>query len=617
MDKKTYSSKNDSRTSNISNSSFSNKQEKEKLNGGVFVYTEPVSISKLAEKLGLNASEIIKFLFLQKKMVTLNTILEDDQIGEICLNFGYDFQKQKIQDATHFEEIDIVDDESKLKERPPIVTIMGHVDHGKTTLLDAIRKTKVAEGEIGGITQAIGAYTVEIKGKKITFLDTPGHAAFTAMRARGSQITDIVIIVVAADDGVMPQTREAVDHAKAANVPIIVAINKIDKPGADIEKIKSALSDLGLMPEEWGGDTIYVPVSAKLGTNLTELLENILLVSEVKELKANPDRFAIGTVVEAELDKGLGPVATLLIQNGTLYSGDNIVVGPYFGKVRMMRDDTGKIIKEAGPSTPVVISGISEVPEAGDKFMAFKDEKEARAISDARMARKIDKDRKKTASNVTLNDIYDQIKQGELANINVIIKADVQGSAEAVKQSLEKLSVDGVKISVIRYQSGAITEGDVLLAEASKAIIYGFNIRPDAYIRKLAEEKDVDIRLHNIIYALTEEMEKAMKGMLKPEIVEKVSGQLEVRQIYKVSKVGTVAGCYVTTGFMKASSKIRLIRDGVVIYTGELGSLKRFQSDAKEVKEGYECGATIANYNDIYVGDIIEGFYEEEVARKD
>ncbi len=620
MDKRNFSKKNsqtksvDKRTSNVRKYGFGNKEPKEKLNGGVFTYSGPVSVSKLADSLNLTASEIIKYLFMQRKMVTINSTLDDELIGEVCINFGYDFKKEKLVDETNFEEIEIQDDPKDLVERPPVVTIMGHVDHGKTTLLDAIRKTRVAEGEFGGITQAIGAYQVEIKGKKITFLDTPGHAAFTAMRARGSQITDVVIIVVAADDGVMPQTREAVDHAKAAKVPIIVAVNKIDKPGADPEKIKYALSDLGLMPEEWGGNTIFINVSAKQKTGINELLENILVVAEMSELKANPKRYAIGTVVEAELDKGKGPVATLLIQNGTLNTGDCFVVGPYFGKVRQMRDDTGRLLKSAGPSSPVVISGLSEVPEAGDKFMAFKDEKQARDIADARRIRKIEQDRKGSSA-MSLDDLYGQIKAGETTTINVIIKADVQGSAEAVKGALEKLKVEGIKIDVIRYQAGAITESDILLANASNAIVYGFNVRPDANIRRLAEEKKVDLRLHRIIYALTEEMEAAMKGMLKPVYQEAVSGQLEVRQLYKVSKVGTIAGCYVTTGFIKADSKIRLIRDGIIIYDGRLGSLKRFQSDVKEVKEGYECGATIANYNDLSIGDIIEGYYDEEVER--
>ena len=607
-----YSKNADKRTSNFSN--HKQKVEKAKVNGGIFTYSEPLSVSKLAESLNLTVAEIIKFLFMEGKMVTINTVLDDELIGNVCLNFGYDFKKEKVVDEVNFEEIEIVDDAKDLVERPPVVTIMGHVDHGKTTLLDTIRKSRVAEKEVGGITQAIGAYQVEISGKKITFIDTPGHAAFTAMRARGSQLTDIVIIVVAADDGVMPQTREAIDHAKAAGVPIIIAINKMDKPEADPERIKYALTDLGLTPEEWGGSNVYVPISAKFGQGIEDLLENILLIAEMQELKANPNRYAMGAVIEAELDKGRGPVATILIQNGTLSVGDSLVVGASFGRVRQMLDDKGRAIKVAGPSTPVFVTGLNEVPNAGDKFMAFKDERKAKAIADERMNRKIEQERKGSSA-LSLDDLYNQIHQGEVSTINVIIKADVQGSAEAVKGALEKLKVEGVQINVIRYQAGQITESDIILANASNAILYGFNVRPDANIRQLAEEKKVDLRLHRIIYALTEEMEAAMKGMLKPEYKEVVSGQVEVRQLFKVSKVGTIAGCYVTDGFIKSDSKIRLIRDGIVVYEGMLGSLKRFQSDVKEVKQGYECGLTIKNYNDLKEGDIIEGFYDEEVKR--
>ena len=607
-----YSKNADKRTSNFSN--HKQKVEKAKVNGEVFTYSEPLSVSKLAESLNLTVAEIIKFLFMEGKMVTINTVLDDELIGNVCLNFGYDFKKEKVVDEINFEEIEIVDDAKDLQERPPVVTIMGHVDHGKTTLLDTIRKSRVAEKEVGGITQAIGAYQVEINGKKITFIDTPGHAAFTAMRARGSQLTDIVIIVVAADDGVMPQTREAIDHAKAANVPIIIAVNKMDKPEADPERIKYALTDLGLTPEEWGGSNVYVPISAKFGQGIDELLENILLIAEIQELKANPNRYAMGAVIEAELDKGRGPVATILIQNGTLSVGDSLVVGASFGRVRQMLDDKGRSIKTAGPSTPVFVTGLNEVPNAGDKFMAFKDERKAKAIADERMNRKIEQERKGSSA-LSLDDLYNQINKGEVSTINVIIKADVQGSAEAVKGALEKLKVEGVQINVIRYQAGQITESDIILANASNAILYGFNVRPDANIRQLAEEKKVDLRLHRIIYALTEEMEAAMKGKLKPEYKEVDSGQVDVRQLFKVSKVGTIAGCYVTDGFIKSDTKIRLIREGIVVYEGVLASLKRFQSDVKEVKQGYECGLTIKNYNDLKEGDIIEGFYDEEVKR--
>ncbi|MDD3383737.1 MAG: translation initiation factor IF-2 [Bacilli bacterium] len=589
-------------------------QPKEKLNDGVFTYSGETSVKNLAEKLDLNPTEIVKFLFMEGKMVNINSTLDDELIGIVCLNYGYDFKKEKVVDEVNFENIEINDDPSLLKERPPVVTIMGHVDHGKTTLLDSIRSSKVAEREFGGITQAIGAYQVEVNNKKITFLDTPGHAAFTAMRARGSQVTDIVIIVVAADDGVMPQTREAIDHAKAANVPIIVAVNKIDKEGADPEKIKYALSDVGLMPEEWGGDTIYRNISAKVGTGIEELLETIVVVSEMQELKANPKRYAMGTVIEAELTKGKGPVATLLVQNGTLKVGDSIVVGASFGRVRQMYDDLGRLCKVATPSTPVSVTGLNEVPNAGDKFMAFKDEHQAKDIAEKRMIKKKEQERKGSSA-MSLDDLYNQIKKGDVVTINVIIKADVQGSAEAVKGALEKLNVDGVKINIIRFQAGQITESDILLASASNAIVYGFNVRPDATIRQLASEQKVDLRLHRIIYALTEEMESAMKGMLKPEYQEVVTGQAEVRQLFKVSKIGTIAGCYVTSGFIKANSSIRLMRDGSIVYEGKLSSLKRFKNDVKEVNLGYECGLTIDNFNDIKEGDIVEGYTMEEIKK--
>lgn len=601
------------RKSNVEKVTYQSRKEvKEKLNDGVFSYSEPLSVAELGQHLNLTVAEIIKFLFMEGKMVTINTRLDDELIALVCLNFDYDFKKEKKVDEIDFEEIIIEDKPEDLKERSPIVTIMGHVDHGKTTLLDTIRKSRVAEREFGGITQAIGAYQVEVKGKKITFIDTPGHEAFTAMRARGSQVTDIVIIVVAADDGVMPQTREAVDHAKAAGVPIIVAINKIDKPGVDPEKIKFPLSDMGLMPEEWGGDTIYRNVSAKRGDGIEELLETILVVSELNEFKANPNRYGVGTVLEAELDKSRGTLVTLLIQNGSLNVGDSIVVGASFGKIRQMADDVGRSIKTAGPSTPVAVLGLSEVPNAGDKFMAFSDERQAKAIADKRMVRKIELERK-SSSAMSLDDLYNQIEAGEISMINLIIKADVQGAAEAVKSSLEKLEVAGVKVNIIRNQAGQITESDILLASASNAIIYGFNIRPDATVRKIAEEKKVEIRTQRIIYKLVEEIEAAMKGMLKPELEEIITGQAQVRQLFKVSKIGTIAGCYVTDGYLKTRSKIRLIRDGITVYEGELSSLKRFQSDTKEVKLGFECGLTIENFNDIKEGDIVEGYMMKEI----
>ncbi len=614
ISKKKVNKDDNSRQSNISFNKNKKSQSTEKVNGGVLIYSKPLTVSELAESIGLTPSDIIKYLFLGGKMVTINTTLDDELIGEVCLNFGYDFKKEEIVDDVNFDKLKIVDDEKDLVERPPIVTIMGHVDHGKTTLLDNIRKSRVAEGEVGGITQKIGAYQVEVNGKKITFLDTPGHEAFSAMRARGSLMTDIVIIVVAADDGVMPQTREAIDHAKAANVPIIVAVNKIDKPGADPERVKMALTDLGLMPDEWGGSTIYKEISAKFNQGIDELLETIVVLAELQEYKANPNRYAFGTVIEAQLDKGRGPVASLLVQSGTLKVGDNIVVGTFYGRVRQMRDDLGNLIKTAGPSTPVEITGISDVPSAGDRFIGFDSEKQARAVAEERTMLKIEKERHGDSA-LTLEDIYAKVQEGDVQTINVIIKADVQGSAEAVKGALEKIDVDGVKVNVIRNQAGAITESDVILASASHAILFGFNVRPDAIVRKKAEEEKVDIRLYRIIYALVEDMEKAMKGMLKPEYKEVVTGQVEVRQLFKVSKVGTIAGAYVTSGSIKADSGVRLIRDGIVIYEGKLASLKRYQSDVKEVTYGYECGLMIEGYNDLKEQDIIEGYIMEEIKR--
>ena len=574
-------------------------------------YTDGITVGELAAKLNRNASDIIKLLFLLGNMVTINSVLDDETIELIAMEYGIEITKEEIIDELSLKD-DEIDDPSVLEERPPIVTIMGHVDHGKTTLLDAIRKTNVVAGEFGGITQHIGAYQVEVQGKKVTFLDTPGHEAFTAMRARGASITDVVIIVVAADDGVMPQTKEAIDHAKAAGVPIIVAINKIDKPGANIDKIMYAMSDHDLMPEEWGGSTIFAQISAKMGTGISDLLETILVVSEVQELKANPERMAVGTVIEAKLDKGRGPVTTLLVQNGTLKTGDAVVVGACFGRVRKMVDDKGREIKTAGPSKPVEIIGLNDVPVAGDNFKAFANEKQARIVAEKRMQEKVEQERK-SSSAMSLDDLAQQISEGNLQEVNLIIKADVQGSAEAVKSSMEKISVDGVRVKVIRAQAGAISEGDIMLASASNAVIYGFNVRPDANIRKKAEEEHVSIRLHNIIYKALEEMELVMKGMLAPVFEEKITGQAVVRTTFKVSKVGTIAGCMVQDGSIKRDCGVRLIRDGVVIYEGKLGSLKRFQDDAKEVSQGYECGITIERFNDIKEGDIIEGFVSEEV----
>ena len=595
-------------------SNFPTKKE-EIVKDGVIVYEEGITVGQLAEKIGQTPANVIKVLFLLGTMVTINSSLNDEQVELICLEYGFEAEKHVEVSEVNFEEIDIVDDEKDLVPRCPVVTIMGHVDHGKTTLLDTIRKSAVVEGEFGGITQHIGAYQVDVNGKKVTFLDTPGHEAFTAMRARGAQVTDIVIIVVAADDGVMPQTKEAIDHAKAAGVPIVVAVNKIDKEGADPERIKGEMSEYGLLPEDWGGDTVYCEISAKKGIGIEELLETLTVVAELADLKANPNRYAYGSVVEGKLDKGRGPVATLLVENGTLRAGDPIVVGTAFGRVRQMLDDRGKIIKEALPATPVEITGLNEVPVAGDKFMAFETEKQARSVGESRLKAKQDKERS-TGAALSLDDLFSQIKDGEVIDLNIIVKADVQGTAEAVKASLEKINVDGVRVNVIRSTAGGISESDVLLATASKAIIYGFNVRPNAKVRQKAEEEGIEIRLHNIIYKMVEEIETAMKGMLAPEVKEVVTGQAEIRQIIKVSKVGNIAGCYVTDGFIRRNCGVRLLRDGVVVYEGKLGSLKRSQDDVKEVASGFECGLSIENFNDIKEGDIVEGYIMEEVEIK-
>ena len=598
---------NNKKSSKFNNNHESNRSEKVTS----ITYSDGITVADLANKCHKNASDIIKILFMLSKMVTINSPLDKDTVELVCLEFGIEPVYEEPKDENSLED-DEIDDPKDLKERPPIVTIMGHVDHGKTTLLDSIRKTKVTEGEFGGITQHIGAYQVTIRGKDITFLDTPGHEAFTAMRARGASLTDVAIIVVAADDGVMPQTKEAVDHVKAAGVPIIVAVNKMDKPDANPERVKSEMADLGLIPEEWGGDTIFVNCSAKKGEGIKDILETILVVSEVRELKANPNKLAVGSVIEAKLDKGRGPVATLLVQNGTLHQGDSIVVGVAHGKVRKMTDDNGKEIKVAYPSTPVEIIGLNDVPVAGDHFKVFDNDKDARAVAERRMRQKIEKERNATSA-MSLDDLASQIEKGDIQEIPVIVKADVQGSAEAVASSLSKIDVDGVKVNVIRSQAGAISESDVMLASAGKAVIYGFNVRPDANVRKKAQEEGVEIRLHNIIYKAVEEMEAAMKGMLAPVYEEVVIGQCEVRKTYKVSKIGTIAGCMVTEGKITRDANVRLIRDGIVIYTGKVASLKRFENDAKEVTSGYECGLTIENYNDIKENDIIEGYVDQEV----
>ena len=592
-----------------------NKAPQNKVNGGVFTYTGSITVNELAKQLGQNPSDIIKYLFLNKKsMVTINSVLDDEIIGELCLNYGYDFKKEKVVEMENFEELDIVDDEKDLQERPPVVVVMGHVDHGKTTLIDAIRSSNIAGGEAGAITQAIGAYQKEVLGKKITFLDTPGHEAFTAMRARGAQMTDIAIIVVAADDGVMPQTKEAIDHARAAGVTLIVAINKIDKPTADPDRVKQELMMEGVIAEEFGGDVIFKEISAKKNIGIDDLLETILIVAELKDLKANPNRYALGSVVEAQLDKNEGAKATLLVQNGTLKTGDFVVIGNHFCRVRKMVNEYKKVIKSAGPACPVVVTGIEDVPLAGDRFMAYPDEKIAREIATKRTLNAKEKDMQKTSA-LSLDDLYNQIKEGEVKTINVIIRADVQGSVEAVKSSLMKIDVEDVKINVIRATAGSITLSDVILASASNAIIYGFNVRPDVAVRAKAAEEKVEIRLHTIIYALIEEIEAAMKGMLKPIEKEVVIGQAEIRSLFKASKIGTIAGAMVIEGQLKRDSLIRLLRNGVIAYTGKLGSLKRFKDDVSMVKTGFECGFTIENFNDIKEGDIVEAYEIQQVAR--
>ncbi|MEH7452813.1 translation initiation factor IF-2 [Gottfriedia acidiceleris] len=580
------------------------------------IFSGSLKVSELAKKLGKEPSELIKKLFMLGIMATINQDLDKDTIELLASDYGIEVEEEVIVDENDFESfIDESDDEANLQERPPVVTIMGHVDHGKTTLLDYIRKSKVTAGEAGGITQHIGAYQVEIEGKKITFLDTPGHAAFTTMRARGAQVTDITIIVVAADDGVMPQTVEAINHAKAAEVPIIIAVNKMDKESANPDRVMQELTEHGIVSEAWGGDTIFVPISALNGNGVDQLLEMILLVSEVEEYKANPTRKALGTVIEAELDKGKGAVATLLVQNGTLKVGDPIVVGTSFGRVRAMVNDLGRRIKEASPSMPVEITGLNEVPQAGDRFMVFADEKRARQVGEARASQAVLQQRSES-SKLSLEDLFAQIQEGNVKEINLIVKADVQGSVEAMAASLQKIEVEGVKVKIIHTGAGAITESDVILASASNAIIIGFNVRPDVNAKRTADLENVDIRLHRIIYKAIEEIESAMKGMLDPEFEEKVIGQAEVRQVFKVSKVGTIAGCYVTDGKITRDSGVRLIRDGIVVFEGQLDTLKRFKDDVKEVATNYECGITIEKYNDIKEGDVIEAYVMEEIKRK-
>lgn len=583
----------------------------------VLEYTEGMNAQDLAKLLHRPAAEIIKKLFMLGVMVNQNQSLDKDTIELLAADYGIEAKEKVQEDIADLDKF--FDQENQNTEhmvsRPPVVTVMGHVDHGKTTLLDKIRHSHVTDSEAGGITQAIGAYQVDYNGKLITFLDTPGHAAFTEMRARGANITDITVLVVAADDGVMPQTVEAINHAKAAHTPIIVAVNKVDKPGANPNRVIEELAQYELIPEDWGGDTIFVNISAKFGKNIDELLDMILLQAEMMELKANPDQNAAGSVVEARLDQGRGPVATLLVQQGTMHVGDPIVVGNTFGRVRTMTNENGRRIKEATPSTPVEITGLNDVPEAGDRFVVFDDEKTARAAGEERAKRALVEERQKT-SHVTLDNLFATMKKGQMKTLPVIIKADVQGSVEALAQSLEKIKVDGVRVDIIHKAVGAISESDVTLAEASNAVIIGFNVRPTPLAKSMAESNNIDIRLHRVIYNAIEEVEDAMKGMLEPVYKEETVGQVEVRQIYKASKIGTIAGGMVIDGKITRDSKVRLIRDGVVVYEGELGSLKRFKDDVKEVKQGYECGLTIQNYNDIKEGDVIEAYQMKEVPVK-
>lgn len=573
-----------------------------------------MTVGDLAKLLHKDASEVIKKLISLGVMATINQELDMDTILLIAQEFGVEVEVKIPVEEDTFETVEEVDDEADLTTRPPVVTIMGHVDHGKTTLLDAIRHTNVTGGEAGGITQHIGAYQVEINHKKITFLDTPGHEAFTLMRARGAQVTDITIIVVAADDGVMPQTVEAVNHAKAAGVPIIVAVNKIDKPDADPDKIKQALTEYELVPEEWGGDTIFVNVSAKQRLGLEELLEMILLVAEVNDYKANADKRARGTVIEAELDKGKGPVARVLVQHGSLKIGDAFVAGNCFGRVRAMVNDKGRRIKEAGPSTPVEITGLTEVPLAGDPFMVFEDERKARAIADRRSIKQRQSELGAN-SRVTLDDLFKHIQEGEIKDLNIIIKSDVQGSTEALKGSLAKIEIEGVRIKIIHSGVGAITESDINLAAASNAIVIGFNVRPEPQADLAAQQEKVDVRLHRVIYNVIEEIEQAMKGMLDPIFKEVVQGQAEVRNIFKLSKVGAIAGCMVISGKITRNSEVRVIRSGIVVFEGKMDTVKRFKDDVKEVAQGYECGITIERFSDFKEGDIIEAFVMESVER--
>ncbi len=585
---------------------------KEQTESNVVIYKEGMSVSDLANGIGVSASELVKKLIGMGLMISSNQAISFDDASIVVMDYDKELTREETTDISNFEEYIVNDKEEDLVLRPAVVTIMGHVDHGKTTLLDYIRNSHVASGEAGGITQAIGAYQVVKNGRKITFIDTPGHAAFTEMRARGASVTDIVIIIVAADDGVMPQTREAIDHAKAANVPIIVAVNKIDKPNINVDKIMSELSELGLTPEEWGGDTIFVKISAHTGEGVDLLLDNINALSEVLELKANPNRYAMGSVIEARLDKNRGPVVTLLIQNGTLRLGDPIVVGTNHGKVRTLRDDTGREVLEAEPSKPVEVTGLEDVPVAGDKFMAFESEKEARSVATKR--KETEKSRRFAHKALSLDELFDSIKEGR-KEINIVLKTDVKGSEEAVKNALLKINVEGVKINVIRSGVGTITENDVVLANASNAIIIGFNVSPSKATKDMAKNYEVEIRLYNIIYKLVEEIESAMKGMLDPEFEEVVIGEVEVRQLFHFSKIGTIAGSHVTSGVARVNALCRVIRDGIVVTTSKIGSLQREKDQAKEVKAGFDCGIVVEQFPDIKERDVIEVFESREIKK--
>lgn len=588
----------------------SNKNQNE--NNNIILYKNGMTVKDLAALLNVSDADLVKKLFMMGLMLNINSSISYEDAEVIVLDYGKELKTEESADISNFENYEIIDDEKDLVNRAPIVTIMGHVDHGKTSLLDYIRNSHVVSGEAGGITQHIGAYQVEINGSLITFIDTPGHAAFTEMRARGASVTDIVIIIVAADDGVMPQTKEAIDHAKSAGVPIIVAINKIDKGIGNIDKIMSEMSEYGLTPEEWGGDTIYVRLSAHTGENVSLLLENIVALAEMQELKANPNRYAVGTVIEAKLDKAKGPLVTLLINNGTLRIGDPIVVGSTFGKVRTLKNSNGIDLIEAIPSTPVEVTGLNDVPVSGDKFMAFENEKQARSVAEKRSV--LEKEKKFAKKAVSLDDLFERVKEGH-KEINIVLKTDVKGSEEAVKNALEKIDVEGVKISVIRSGVGTITESDVVLANASNAIIIGFNVIPNNKTKEAAKNYNVDIRLYNIIYKAVEEIEAAMKGMLDPEFEEIVTGEAEVRQIFKFSKVGNIAGSHVISGIIKNASSMRLIRDGIVIFEGKIGSLQREKDSVKEVKQGFDCGITIENYIDIKINDVIQTYEMKEVKR--